>query len=202
MSAVSYLRDQLRALVSPEALDTVVEYLGSLPAEETSLQEMEGFLREVLGREPGLGDTLRVFLDKRREERISPNEAISASWTQPDSALSSLTLQLSALLSVDPMAKGPLCGCMATRHPFIGSCLGCGRLYCEMERLGICVFCDGSVCPPCSADDLASKGITDERVLRAYRQKDKLLLFDKENSKRTQVLDAQVSSTLNGVGPH
>lgn len=44
--------------------------------------------------------------------------------------------------------------------------------------------------PPLSADDIRQSG-ADESTIRAYELKDKLLQFDRETAKRTQVLDAQ-----------
>ena len=34
-----------------------------------------------------------------------------------------------------------LCDCQATRHKLIRNCLSCGRIVCEQERAGPCLFC-------------------------------------------------------------
>lgn len=89
-----------------------------------------------------------------------------------------------------------LCGCFATHHDFYTSCLSCGRIHCSLEGPGQCVFCGLDLIPPLSAD-IACEVLgapNDEVVLGAYLQKDKLLTFDKEHAKRTQVHDAQVES--------
>jgi len=55
-----------------------------------------------------------------------------------------------------------------------------------------CFTCNSPVCTPMSGKDLTQQGSTlDEDTLKAYRQKDKLLMFDKEHAKRTHVHDAQ-----------
>jgi hypothetical protein len=90
------------------------------------------------------------------------------------------------------------CGCFATRHACIASCLSCGRIYCEREgpinanKPTTCFFCEAIVLPPLSAEEASKRPeLNQESTIRAYQQKDKLLLFDKENAKRTQVLDSQ-----------
>jgi hypothetical protein len=87
------------------------------------------------------------------------------------------------------------CGCFATHHAFYTSCLSCGRIHCILEGPGDCLFCGSDLVPPLSAD-VANEALgyheNNEIIRGAYRQKDKLLTFDKEHAKRTQVHDAQV----------
>ena len=187
--STEFLRRALSQRLPAEALDTAVEYLCSLPASEESLDEMTGFLTAVV--EGSADDGLREELSAYLRLRATESAAVTSSTRSPPS------VELASLLSREEdkgASRGgdSVCGCMATRHAYLGSCLGCGRLFCEKEQLGQCLFCGGAVCAPCSADDLVAKGMTDEIVLKAYRHKDKLLLFDKENSRRTQVFDAQV----------
>lgn len=89
------------------------------------------------------------------------------------------------------------CGCLSTRHPFIGSCLSCGYLACEVEgpltsKGFSCLFCDGMILPPLSAEDILTRPeLANEATIKAYQLKDRLLVFDKEHAKRTHVHDAQ-----------
>ena len=198
--AAAFLMEVLsRHRVPPEAIDTTVEYLSSLPATDESLDEMTGFLSELTQiSDDGLLEEMRAYLRLRQTEMATSASTPSQNTILPpmNSPSSTLSIELSSFLSREggsgSSKDSTVCGCMATRHPYSGSCLGCGRLFCEREQLGKCFFCGGAACAPCSADDLTVKGFTDEAVLRAYRHKDKLLLFDKENSRRTQVFDAQV----------
>ena len=102
--------------------------------------------------------------------------------------------------SIISQKKKRRCGCMATRHPMIASCINCGRITCEMETsiedVGACLFCGAFLQLTISSDDAVALNLNDKTVA-AYRQKDKLLQFDKENAKRTQVHDAQVRTTYN-----
>lgn len=110
------------------------------------------------------------------------------------------------------------CGCMATSHPFAGSCMQCGRIMCQKEVEGAsneflnCLFCGAVIVSACSSEEATLHGF-DEMTVNSYRHKvtiypqlllkymlkmevsfsqDKLLKYDKENAKRTQVHDAQV----------
>lgn len=38
------------------------------------------------------------------------------------------------------------CNCQATKHELINNCTKCGRIVCEQEGSGPCLFCDNMVC--------------------------------------------------------
>ena len=106
-----------------------------------------------------------------------------------------------SIKDIEAKVTGKVCGCMATRHKFIGNCTSCGRISCQIEgpitKAGIsCFFCDGIVIPPMSADEILDNNILSsednyDNTMKAYQLKDKLLIFDKENAKRTHVHDSQ-----------
>ena len=122
---------------------------------------------------------------------------LSHLFTEPSSSSSSLpsTKGVTSSSSSPPL----LCGCMSTRHPFFTSCYHCGRIHCGKEQSSSsssssssCVHCARTLFLPISAQELAAKGLNEgSPLLKAYQQKDKLLIFDQENVKRTQVFDAQ-----------
>lgn len=95
-------------------------------------------------------------------------------------------------LKETPNGLQVVCGCMATRHPLAASCVECGRVVCDKEISSsfICPFCKASILPPLSYEEVSISGF-DQSTKKAYKLKDKLLQFDKENAKRTQVHDAQ-----------
>lgn len=65
---------------------------------------------------------------------------------------------------------------------------------CENEGVtpAACLGCNGLVLAPMSADEAINLGhANNEQTVDAYRLKDRLLVFDKENAKRTQVFDMQ-----------
>ena len=70
------------------------------------------------------------------------------------------------------------CNCFGTKHPYIGSCTSCGRLYCEVEgpipKHGLeCYFCNGLVLYPISAEEVMNCNYidVDEPTLKAYQHK-------------------------------
>ncbi len=65
---------------------------------------------------------------------------------------------------------------------------------CENEGIlpAACRGCNGLVLAPMSADEAINLGYANnEQAVNAYRLKDRLLVFDKEHAKRTQVFDMQ-----------
>ncbi|XP_066503989.1 activating signal cointegrator 1 [Hoplias malabaricus] len=111
------------------------------------------------------------------------------------------------------------CDCLAQKHKLINNCMTCGRIVCEQEGSGPCFFCGSLVCTKeeqeilqrdsnksqklrkkLMGDYIASEG-SDKDYLphqearikagleKAIQHKDKLLEFDKNSVRRTQVLD-------------
>lgn len=106
------------------------------------------------------------------------------------------------------------CECLAQKHKLINNCISCGRIVCEQEGSGPCLFCESLVCTreeqeilqrdSNKSQKLRKKlmGDTGERDLlphqeakikagleKAVQHKDKLLEFDRNSVRRTQVLD-------------
>ncbi|KAI4879581.1 hypothetical protein NFI96_026535 [Prochilodus magdalenae] len=111
------------------------------------------------------------------------------------------------------------CDCLAQKHKLVNNCMTCGRIVCEQEGSGPCFFCDSLVCTKeeqeilqrdsnksqklrkkLMGDRIGSEG-SDRDFLphqearikagleKAVQHKDKLLEFDKNSVRRTQVLD-------------
>uniref|UniRef100_A0A672QY18 Activating signal cointegrator 1-like n=1 Tax=Sinocyclocheilus grahami TaxID=75366 RepID=A0A672QY18_SINGR len=106
------------------------------------------------------------------------------------------------------------CECLAQKHRLINNCLSCGWIVCEQEGSGPCLFCGSVVCTTEEQEILQRdsnksqklrKKLMGEGTEREYlphqearmkaglekavKHKDKLLEFDKNSVKRTQVLD-------------
>ncbi|KAF7703324.1 activating signal cointegrator 1 isoform X1 [Silurus meridionalis] len=110
------------------------------------------------------------------------------------------------------------CDCLAQKHKLINNCLTCGWIVCEQEGSGPCFFCGSLVCTAeeqeilqrdsnksqklrkkLMGDQVASEGDKDylphqetrmkAGLEKAIQHKDKLLEFDKNSVRRTQVLD-------------
>lgn len=64
-----------------------------------------------------------------------------------------------------------ICGCFATKHPFVSSCIGCGRIKCEAEnKLHSCPACGTFLIKPMNAEGAAEHGF-DAATVKAYQQK-------------------------------
>ncbi|XP_043999281.1 activating signal cointegrator 1 isoform X2 [Gambusia affinis] len=106
------------------------------------------------------------------------------------------------------------CECLAQKHALINNCLSCGRIVCDQEGSGPCLFCGSLVCTKEEQEILQRDsnksqklrkklmGDAGERELlphqeaklkagleKAVQHKDKLLEFDRNSVRRTQVLD-------------
>ena len=78
------------------------------------------------------------------------------------------------------------CSCNARRHALLYNCLVCGKVICEQEGEGPCLFCGSD---PHTTLDM---GATDKAaVAAAARFKNRLLEFDRTSAKRTTVIDDQ-----------
>ncbi|XP_014676538.1 PREDICTED: activating signal cointegrator 1-like [Priapulus caudatus] len=104
------------------------------------------------------------------------------------------------------------CDCQAAKHRLISNCMSCGRIVCEQEGSGPCLFCQTLVCTREEQDvinrnskkseKLRKKLMmntavqdenrpSDEHLSKALAHKDRLLEFDKTCVSRTKVIDDQ-----------
>uniref|UniRef100_A0A3Q3S910 Activating signal cointegrator 1 n=1 Tax=Mastacembelus armatus TaxID=205130 RepID=A0A3Q3S910_9TELE len=103
------------------------------------------------------------------------------------------------------------CECLAQKHRLINNCITCGRIVCEQEGSGPCLFCGSLVCTKeeqeilqrdsNKSQKLRKKLMGDCELLphqeakmragleKALQHKDKLLEYDRNSVRRTQVLD-------------
>ncbi|CAH1397362.1 unnamed protein product [Nezara viridula] len=86
-----------------------------------------------------------------------------------------------------------LCNCQASKHGLINNCLRCGRIVCEQEGSGPCLFCSR---PVYSREELqknpilAKQSQLDNSALEtALQLRDRLLEYDKTSEARTRVID-------------
>uniref|UniRef100_UPI00358EF0F1 activating signal cointegrator 1 n=1 Tax=Myxine glutinosa TaxID=7769 RepID=UPI00358EF0F1 len=99
------------------------------------------------------------------------------------------------------------CDCLAQKHALINNCLECGRIVCKQEGSGPCLFCGNLVCTKEEMEVLSHNSNKSEKLRRkllgnsedrvgqglnkAIQHRDKLLDYDKNCIKRTQVIDDQ-----------
>uniref|UniRef100_A0A3P8RZ78 Activating signal cointegrator 1 n=1 Tax=Amphiprion percula TaxID=161767 RepID=A0A3P8RZ78_AMPPE len=105
------------------------------------------------------------------------------------------------------------CDCLAQKHKLINNCISCGRIVCEQEGSGPCLFCGNLVCTKEEQEILLRDSNKSQKLRKklmgdgereflprqeakmkaglekALQHKDKLLEFDRNSVRRTQVLD-------------
>uniref|UniRef100_A0A1B6C1E5 ASCH domain-containing protein n=3 Tax=Clastoptera arizonana TaxID=38151 RepID=A0A1B6C1E5_9HEMI len=96
-----------------------------------------------------------------------------------------------------------LCTCEASKHKLINNCLSCGRIICEQEGSGPCLFC-GELVVSREEQNFINTGTKQANQLlqklmdqkppgwkAAIEQRDRLLEYDRNSTKRTRVIDDQ-----------
>ncbi|XP_034536828.1 activating signal cointegrator 1 isoform X2 [Notolabrus celidotus] len=106
------------------------------------------------------------------------------------------------------------CECLAQKHKLINNCISCGRIVCEQEGSGPCLFCGSLVCTREEQEILQrdsnksqklrkklmgdagerdylphQEAIMKAGLEKAVLHKEKLLEYDRNSVRRTQVLD-------------
>lgn len=76
-----------------------------------------------------------------------------------------------------------VCGCFGTKHGALTNCLYCGRISCRKEGYDFCAFCGFMV------EEIKDDGSHGSD--RAWMQKERLLRFDREFARRTEIFDDQ-----------
>ena len=86
------------------------------------------------------------------------------------------------------------CSCNARRHALIANCLSCGKVICEQEGAGPCLFCGSDPDEARTSENDFPEGSAERAAAEARAQqfKDRLLDFDRSSAKRTTVIDDQV----------
>ncbi|XP_032597186.1 activating signal cointegrator 1 isoform X2 [Drosophila grimshawi] len=115
-----------------------------------------------------------------------------------------------------------ICNCQAAQHKLINNCLRCGRIVCEQEGSGPCLYCTQPVytdeeeqlmakAAALSLADASTKGQTkaqkkqqkqkqlseksrkdSDKLQEALAQRDRLLEYDRNSEKRTTVIDDEL----------
>lgn len=118
------------------------------------------------------------------------------------------------LLGDTVLLKGRrICDCQASEHKLINNCMGCGRIVCEQEGSGPCLFCGEPVYTNEAEQQMAKlknanpktqtkaqkkqqqqqQTVKDAAALQqALAQRDRLLEYDKNSEKRTTVIDDEL----------
>lgn len=81
-----------------------------------------------------------------------------------------------------------ICYCQCTRHGLVNNCVSCGKVVCEQEGEGPCLFC-GAWVDRETMYDVGDENMNDYEV--ALQHRDRLIEYDVNAAQRLGVLDAQ-----------
>jgi hypothetical protein len=125
---------------------------------------------------------------KVKEDKRSKKKKVAEAAKQPQIAAQP---QGSKITSKNALIKSGrhFCGCEGELHEVLTNCLNCGKIVCEQERLGPCLFCGHDVH---MFDMLTKKHKEDAEFLKAWEHRNRLLEFDRTFEERTIVIDDQI----------
>mmetsp|Transcript_24207 Transcript_24207/g.57261 ORF Transcript_24207/g.57261 Transcript_24207/m.57261 type:complete len:330 (+) Transcript_24207:72-1061(+) len=120
--------------------------------------------------------------------KVTPSENTSAftslSSSQTAAAAAAATKTVAKSRPKKGQRKNPGCGCFGTKHEPLTNCLLCGRISCVIESYDYCPFCS-YLLEEVKVDESQAK---DDK---AWIQKERLLRFDREFARRTEIFDDQ-----------
>ncbi|CAN0901648.1 Activating signal cointegrator 1 [Linum grandiflorum] len=104
------------------------------------------------------------------------------------------------VISLEEAAKGSIvfqqgkpCSCQARRHRLVSNCLSCGKIVCEQEGEGPCLFCGALVLKEGSSyaglEGISAPVSDAEAAAEAYAKR--LVDYDRDAASRTTVIDDQ-----------
>lgn len=201
-----YLLETLRPIAGDDGVYTVVEYISTF--DKAAEGDMVQFLEETYGHRANFVEIIHTYCTKfvitpKAAPKVEQFPVLTSAPKKSNTTQTLHTNRKNSGKKQKVQTKGSqpaprpdrrICGCFATHHDYVSSCRQCGRIHCSSEGVGSCLFCGEDLLLPCSAESIQEffqGGNVDESTIAAYKQKDKLLLFDREHAKRTQVKDAQ-----------
>ena len=125
-----------------------------------------------------------------------PVPPVAANQTPPVSIQHNLDKKIQPETLKSPPHMGVasrVCGCYGTRHKPLTNCLYCGRISCTHEGYDFCGFCGFLVSPPQSSSSAGGGSTTNNtgKMSESWLLKERLLRFDREFARRTEVVDDQ-----------
>eukprot|EP00742_Colponemidia_sp_Colp-10_P006673 GILJ01007153.1.p1 GENE.GILJ01007153.1~~GILJ01007153.1.p1 ORF type:complete len:798 (+),score=122.22 GILJ01007153.1:23-2416(+) len=151
--------------------------------------EARAFIESLLTRRRNAATP--VATTKRQDDKRSAKQTSIGPGIQDDEKLKSKKKKKFVPVSEVSVSTEPgrrLCDCQARQHPLLTNCLSCGRIVCEQEGSGPCMFCANWVGAGAPAAVVTAG---QESLRRAVAHKDKLLDFDRTAARRLQVIDDQ-----------
>lgn len=140
-----------------------------------------------------------VTVSHNQENRV-PAETKESTNMHKGNQGSSRKKKTGKVVSLAEAAKGSIvfqqgkpCSCQARRHKLVSNCLSCGKIVCEQEGEGPCLFCGALVLREGSTYAGLDEGVVPlsnaEVAAEAYAKR--LVDYDRNSAARTTVIDDQ-----------
>ncbi|XP_077174356.1 activating signal cointegrator 1 isoform X2 [Paroedura picta] len=123
-------------------------------------------------------EEVKTPLDLAKAQEMSSSSSSSASSKKKAKFVNLYTKEGQDKLAVMLPGRHP-CECLAQKHKLINNCLTCGRIVCEQEGSGPCLFCSTLVCTREEQDILQRDSNKSQKLL-------KKLLGGMENSGKAE----------------
>jgi len=162
-------------------------------------EETDDYVGKGAKKKKGKGST------PKPEDQTSQPESLNPSSSGKDDQKKSKYVPLyskdgKAAETVQLVGRHP-CECQAVKHPLVNNCLSCGRIVCAQEGSGPCFFCANLVVTKEEQLILDRKSKKSEMLYKklagdsrsqyqaAVDNKERLLEYDANSAKRTQIID-------------
>lgn len=157
---------------------------------------MKVFIAEFIERIAGQ----RRYEEKAKQVQVRTDKATKEAQSMNQRATKRATTRD---LSKVKLATRKVCYCQCTQHPLVNNCINCGKVVCEVEGEGPCLFCGAWVDREALYDirEVVGEAENDEEESmttvmaleyeKALQHRDKLLEYDLNAAKRLGVIDAK-----------
>ena len=161
-----------------------------------SRKDVKNFITELIERI----EKQRRYMEESRKVQIRTDKATKAAQGVNQRATKKTTVRD---LSKVKLASRQVCYCQCTQHPLVNNCVNCGKIVCEMEGEGPCLFCGAWVDREVvydirevigEAENEEDESLTTVMALeyeKALQHRDKLIEYDVNAAKRLGVIDAK-----------
>ncbi|XP_013769021.1 activating signal cointegrator 1 [Pundamilia nyererei] len=207
--------EQLHHKFGLEAGEEIVQYILSIEKAE----EIEEYVGDLLqGTDGKKGQFINELLSRWKKTQRQAADTAQENSNTSSSKKKTKFVNLYAKEGQDRLAVllpgRHACECLAQKHKLINNCITCGRIVCEQEGSGPCFFCGSLVCTKEEQEILQRDSNKSQKLRKklmgdfgerdylshqeatmkaglekAIQHKDKLLEYDRNSIRRTQVLD-------------
>lgn len=142
----------------------------------------------------------RNYEQKAKQVQIKTDKATKAAQNANTRATKKATVRD---LSKIKLSQRKVCYCQCTQHGLVNNCINCGKIVCEMEGEGPCLFCGAWVDREVvydirevigEATNEEEESVTTVMALQyetALQHRDQLIEYDHNAAKRLGVIDAK-----------